>query len=78
MSIKEIRSKMALVSQDATLFDMSIRDNIKYGDLTRAIPDEEIILAAQRANIHEFIASLPEVRKSLDYSIMLMKYNKTT
>ncbi|CAF3992288.1 unnamed protein product, partial [Rotaria sordida] len=60
MNIKEVRSKMALVSQEAILFDISIRDNIKYGDLTRNISDEEIIFAAQRANIHDFILSLPE------------------
>ena len=63
MNIKEVRSKMALVSQEAILFDISIRDNIKYGDLTRNISDEEIIFAAQRANIHDFILSLPEVWK---------------
>jgi ATP-binding cassette subfamily B (MDR/TAP) protein 1 len=51
---------MALVSQETILFDISIRDNIKYGDLTREISEEEIILAAQRANIHDFILTLPE------------------
>jgi len=51
---------MALVSQEAILFDISIRDNIKYGDLTRDISEEEIILAAQRANIHDFVLTLPE------------------
>jgi ABC-type multidrug transport system fused ATPase/permease subunit len=54
---------MALVSQEAVLFDISIRDNIKYGDLTRDISDEEIILAAKRSNIHDFILTLPEVQK---------------
>ncbi|CAF4606452.1 unnamed protein product, partial [Rotaria sp. Silwood2] len=63
MNIKEVRSQMALVSQEAILFDVSIRDNIKYGDLTRNISDEEIIFTAQRANIHNFILSLPEVWK---------------
>ena len=61
MNVKEVRSHMALVSQEANLFDLSIRDNIKYGDLTRDVSDEEIILAAQRANIHEFILTLTEV-----------------
>ncbi|CAF3625331.1 unnamed protein product [Rotaria sp. Silwood1] len=60
MNIKELRAKMALVSQEAILFDVSIRDNIKYGDLTRNISDEEMILAAQRANIHDFIVRLPK------------------
>ncbi|CAF4795138.1 unnamed protein product, partial [Rotaria magnacalcarata] len=61
MNINEVRSKIALVSQEAILFDASIRDNIKYGDLTRDISDEEIIRAAERANIHDFIDKLPEV-----------------
>jgi ATP-binding cassette subfamily B (MDR/TAP) protein 1 len=61
MNVNEVRSHMALVSQEAILFDSSIRDNIKYGDLTRDISEKEIILAAQRANIHDFIITLPEV-----------------
>ncbi|CAF1930906.1 unnamed protein product [Rotaria magnacalcarata] len=60
MNINEVRSKIALVSQEAILFDASIRDNIKYGDLTRDISDKEIIRAAERANIHDFIDKLPE------------------
>lgn len=41
---------------------MSIRENIAYGDNSRNnIPIEEIIHAAQNANIHEFIQSLPNV-----------------
>ncbi|CAF1691306.1 unnamed protein product, partial [Adineta ricciae] len=39
---------------------MSIQENIAYGDNSRNnIPIEEIIQAAQNANIHEFIQSLP-------------------
>ena len=48
--------------QEPTLFDMSIRDNIAYGDNSRTdIPVDEIIAAARSANIHDFIVSLPEV-----------------
>ena len=61
MNVNKVRSQMALVSQEAVLFDISISDNIKYGDLTREISEEEVILAAQRANIHDFILTLPEV-----------------
>ena len=57
---------MSLVSQDAVLFDISIGANIKYGDLTREISDEEMINAAQRANIHDFILKLPQ-----SYSTMI-------
>ena len=58
--MKNIRSQIGLVSQDATLFDISIGENIKYGDLTRNVSDEEMIHAAKRANIHEFISTLPQ------------------
>ncbi len=44
------------------LFDMSIRENISYGDTSReVIPLEEIIEAAKNANIHDFIQLLPDV-----------------
>ncbi|MEG1639180.1 MAG: ATP-binding cassette domain-containing protein, partial [Erysipelotrichaceae bacterium] len=44
------------VQQDVFLFSGSIRDNIAYGDLSAS--EEDIILAAKRANIHEYIETL--------------------
>ncbi len=61
MNINQIRSHMALVSQEATFFNTSIRDNTKYGDLTRDVSEDEVILVAQRADINGFILSLEEV-----------------
>jgi len=53
---------VGLVSQEPILFDMSIRENIAYGDSSRDdIPMEEIIEAAKNANIHDFIQQLPDV-----------------
>ncbi|CAF4931752.1 unnamed protein product, partial [Rotaria sp. Silwood2] len=50
-----------IVSQEPILFDMSIRENIAYGDNSRKdIPLDEIILAAKNANIHDFIQFLPD------------------
>ena len=43
------------------LFDLSIRDNIAYGDTTRNVSDKEVEEAAKAANIHPFISSLPKV-----------------
>jgi ABC-type multidrug transport system fused ATPase/permease subunit len=43
------------------LFDLSIRDNIAFGDTTRTFSDKEIEEAARSANIHDFISSLPNV-----------------
>lgn len=51
---------MGLVSQEPTLFSYSIRENIAYGDLLRRLDDNAIIEAAKKANIHDFILSLPE------------------
>ena len=52
---------MGLVSQEPVLFDVSIQDNIAYGDNNREVPLIEIIEAARNANIHQFIDSLPNV-----------------
>lgn len=53
---------VGIVSQEPILFNMSIRENIAYGDNHRNdIPIEEIIQAAKNANIHNFIEQLPEV-----------------
>ena len=42
------------------LFDRSIKENIVYGDNERQVSMEEVITAARKANIHEFVAALPE------------------
>lgn len=56
-----VRSQMALVQQEPILFSYSVRDNIAYGDNSRdTIPFDEIVRAAQMANIHEFIEQLPQ------------------
>ena len=53
---------VGLVSQEPVLFDMSIRENIAYGDNSRDdIPIQEIIQVAKSANIHDFIQTLPQV-----------------
>ncbi len=51
---------MALVAQEPTLFNSSVRENIAYGDTSRpSIPLAEIEEAARKAAIHGWIASLP-------------------
>ncbi|CAJ0573778.1 unnamed protein product, partial [Mesorhabditis spiculigera] len=54
-----LRSQMSLVSQEPILFDCSIRKNIAYGMAT-TVSDEDIVAAAQKANIHKFIMELPQ------------------
>nr|MBC8331171.1 ATP-binding cassette domain-containing protein [Anaerolineae bacterium] len=48
-----------IVEQEPFLFSMSIRDNISYG-INRAVPDEEIIAAANAAAVHDAISSFPK------------------
>ena len=56
LKLESIRRNIGIVQQDVFLFVGTIRDNIMYGrpDAT----EEEMILAAKRANIHEFVATL--------------------
>ena len=58
VSSATLREKIALVAQDVFLFAGSVRDNIAYGSSDKT--EEEIVLAAKRANIHDFILSLPD------------------
>ncbi|MBE6935323.1 MAG: ABC transporter ATP-binding protein [Ruminococcaceae bacterium] len=58
LTAESIRRNIGIVQQDIYLFNASIRDNILYGRLDAT--DEEVIEAAKRANIHDYIMSLPE------------------
>ena len=51
-----MRRNIGIVQQDIYLFNASIRDNILYGKLDAT--EEEIIAAAKRANIHDYIMTL--------------------
>ena len=53
----EVRKKIALVSQSSYFFNTGIRENLRLA--RRSITQEEMGAAAQLAQIHEFIASLP-------------------
>ena len=61
-SLEALRSQIGLVSQEPVLFDRTIAQNIAYGDNSRDALLPEIIEAAKKANIHEFISALPAVR----------------
>jgi len=61
INIQWLRSQIGLVSQEPTLFDCSIRENIEYGDNSRQVTMDEVIKAARMANIHAFVESLPLV-----------------
>ncbi|MBQ8296012.1 MAG: ABC transporter ATP-binding protein [Clostridia bacterium] len=57
VSTETLRKKMAVVSQDVFLFSGSVKDNILYGSPEKS--EEEMIEAAKRANIHDFVMGLP-------------------
>lgn len=57
LSLADLRSHMALVSQDVLLFNTSVADNIGYGKV--GATREEIIEAARKAFAHEFIMNMP-------------------
>ncbi|KAL7331771.1 hypothetical protein PS15p_203920 [Mucor circinelloides] len=60
-SLYNLRSHMAIVTQEPTLFDLSIIDNIRLGvDEDESITPTQIEDACRSANIHEFITSLSE------------------
>jgi ABC-type multidrug transport system fused ATPase/permease subunit len=60
INVPFMRSKLGIVSQEPVLFDRSIADNIKYGDNTREVAMEEVIEAAKKSNIHNFVKDLPQ------------------
>jgi len=53
-----LRKQMGLVSQEITLFDMSVYDNIAYGVENATM--EDVIKAAQKAAADEFITEMPD------------------
>ncbi len=59
ISLYSLRSQIALVGQDITLFNDTIRNNIAYGELSSAT-DEDIFKAAEMAHAMEFIGKMPE------------------
>lgn len=56
IKLPSLRKCIGTVSQSVFLFDGTIRDNIAYG--TENATDEEITLAAKKANIHDFVLTL--------------------
>jgi ATP-binding cassette, subfamily B, bacterial len=58
LALTDLRRNIALVSQDVYLFHGTIRENIAYRDA--AVPLEHVVRAAKLAQLHDFVASLPD------------------
>ena len=56
-SVNSLRQNIGLVQQSVFLFTGTIKDNIKYGNIDTT--DKEVVEAAKKASIHDFIMSLP-------------------
>ncbi|KAH8602394.1 P-loop containing nucleoside triphosphate hydrolase protein [Bisporella sp. PMI_857] len=60
LNLNQYRSFIALVSQEPTLYQGTIRDNVLLGADRPDVPDSEIEFACREANIYDFIMSLPD------------------
>ncbi|KAM4608966.1 bile salt export pump [Polymixia lowei] len=60
VNVPFLRAQIGIVSQEPVLFDCSIAENIQYGDNTRSVSMEEIIEAAKKAYLHDFVMTLPD------------------
>ncbi len=58
VTLESLRRNIGIVQQDVFLFNGSMKDNILYGKLDAT--EEEVIEAAKRANIHDYIMTLPD------------------
>ncbi|KAG7166950.1 ATP-dependent translocase ABCB1-like 1 [Homarus americanus] len=63
LNVGWVRSQLGLVSQEPVLFDRTIAENIAYGDNSRFVNHDQIVSAAQQANIHSFVESLPDKQR---------------
>jgi subfamily B ATP-binding cassette protein MsbA len=62
-TIDSLRKSISLVSQETTLFDDTIKNNIKYANLDAT--DEEVLQAAKLSHCDEFINQLPDKYETL-------------
>lgn len=60
LNIKQYRSHIALVSQEPTLYQGTIKENILLGTSNEDVTDEAVEHACREANIYDFIMSLPD------------------
>ena len=57
VTLQSLRENIAFIPQDPTLFHRNLIDNIRYGKLEAS--DEEVIAAAKKAHVHEFVIEFP-------------------
>ncbi|MBQ7660287.1 MAG: ABC transporter ATP-binding protein [Alphaproteobacteria bacterium] len=57
VSQESLRAQIAMIPQESTLFNRTLMENIRYGNPKAT--DRQVIAAAKKAHIHDFIESLP-------------------
>jgi len=57
-NLESLREHIALVSQDAMLFNDTLKNNLTYG-LKREVTEDEIIATARKARLYDFVMRLP-------------------
>jgi len=58
VTLDSLRSQVGVVQQDTFLFKTEVRENVAYGDPTA--DDDRVVEAADTAQLHEYVAGLPE------------------
>ncbi|KAM3607026.1 uncharacterized protein V6R79_000817 [Siganus canaliculatus] len=60
VTVPFLRSQIGIVSQEPVLFDCTIAENIQYGNNASTVSMEEVIEAAKKAYLHDFVMTLPD------------------
>ncbi|KAK8085888.1 GTPase-activating protein [Apiospora hydei] len=60
LNVNSYRSRLALVSQEPTLYQGTVRDNILLGSNDENVTEEDMVKACKDASIYDFIQSLPD------------------
>jgi ATP-binding cassette subfamily B multidrug efflux pump len=58
VALDSLRAQVSVVQQDTFLFKTEVRDNVAYGD--PAAEDDRVVDAADTAQLHDYVAGLPE------------------
>ena len=59
LNLNDYRGFLALVSQEPTLYQGNIRENVLLGVDRDGVPEEEVVRACKDANIYDFIVFIP-------------------
>lgn len=67
LPLQQLRAQLGLVQQEPALFSRSLRDNIAFGAAAASASMQDVIQAAQQANVHSFVVGLPMVSSTAGF-----------